>query len=91
MVTPEPGEAFRFGTEADDGISIECWVCGRTLAADEPRRLIRLAPNVRHEPPFEGYACLGCYQGRQQTYVPGAAEGRLTSRVLLIPAPEFAS
>ena len=35
-----------------------------------------------------GIACLGCYHGRSQTYVPGAAEGRLTSRVLGISRRE---
>ena len=33
-----------------------------------------------------GVACLGCDRGPEQTYVPGANEGRLTSRVLVIPA-----
>jgi hypothetical protein len=77
----------------DDADSlIACWVCGRAIADDEPRRLVPIVPDDPAMPPrMTGIACLGCYQGRQQTYVPGAAEGRLTSRVLVIPATEFAS
>ncbi len=76
----------------DDDAPIACWVCGRVLNPDEPLRLIPILPDDPRQPPtMTGIACLGCYQGRQQTYVPGLAEGRLTSRMLRIPAAEFAS
>ncbi len=91
MVTPTPGDALRDAMGSDDAIPAACWVSGRIFAGDEPRLLIPLAPNTRHDPPFEGHACLGCYHGRQQGDAPGAAEGRPTSRVLLIPGLEFAS
>ena len=76
----------------DDDAPAACWVCGRALDPDEPRRLVPIVPDDPGIPPrMSGVACLGCYQWRQQTYVSGAAEGRLTSRVLRIPALEFAS
>jgi hypothetical protein len=76
----------------DDDAPAACWVCGRMLAADEPRRLVPIHPDDPAMPPrMTGVTCLGCYQGRDQTYVAGAAEGRLTSRVLVIPASEFPS
>ncbi len=71
---------------------IACWVCDRTLSADEPRWLLPIVPDGPSMPPvMSGVACLSCYRARDQTYVPGAAEGRLTSRVLRILALEFAS
>jgi hypothetical protein len=76
----------------DDDAPTECWVCGRAIAAAEPRRLVSIVPDDPTMPPrMTGVACLGCYRGRDQTYVPRSAEARLTSRVLRIPAVEFAS
>jgi hypothetical protein len=76
----------------DDDSAAECWICGRTIAPEEPRRLVPIVPDDPAMPPcMTGVACPGCFRGRDQTYVPGANEGRLTSRVLVIPATEFAS
>ncbi len=88
MVNPDYDEALHDGMESVDGIPAECWVCDRMLAADEPRRLIPLAPNARNEPPFEGLACLGCHQGREQTYVAGAAGAEAPPPVAALPAGE---
>ncbi len=76
----------------DEDEAAMCWVCGRAIAADEPCRLIPILPDDPAMPPrMTGVACLGCYRGSRQTYVLGASAGRLTSRVLVIPASEFSS
>ena len=76
----------------DDDAPVECWVCGRAIAAEEPRRLVPTLPDDPGMPPaITGIACLGCYQGRDQTSVPGAAEGRLTSCVLVVESAAFVS
>jgi hypothetical protein len=76
----------------DDDAPVECWVCGRAIAVDEPRRLVPIVPDDPRMPPvMTGIACLGCYRGREQTSVPGASAGREASRVLMVPAAEFTS
>ena len=70
----------------------ECWVCGRVLAPDEPRRLVPIVPDAAAMPArMSRVACLGCFRGHEPTSVPGAAQGRLTSRVWVIPAVGIAS
>ena len=75
---------------SDDAIN--CWICGHAIDPGEKRRQIPMVSDDPRRPPtITGIACMGCYHGREQCYVPGASEGRLTSRLLHVPALAYVS